>query len=174
VVTNAAGDTSAGSRTWAVTQSNATPGPNVIDLTGVTGTITLAAALPDLIQDVTFTGPGAAQLVVNANGTGRILNIENSHRTVSASGLTLTGATSGPVGGASQMSGVSALTVRNTWITGNSTGQTGGAAYFSGGALTIENSTISNNLAEATENMSWVVRDVVEVLNGRSPTYPVP
>jgi D-3-phosphoglycerate dehydrogenase len=26
----------------------------------------------------------------------------------------------------------------------------------------------------AVENMSWVVRDVVEVLNGRPPTYPAP
>jgi D-3-phosphoglycerate dehydrogenase len=26
----------------------------------------------------------------------------------------------------------------------------------------------------AVENMSWVVRDVVEVLNGRKPTYPAP
>jgi phosphoglycerate dehydrogenase-like enzyme len=26
----------------------------------------------------------------------------------------------------------------------------------------------------AVENMSWVVRDVVEVLNGRAPTYPAP
>jgi D-3-phosphoglycerate dehydrogenase len=26
----------------------------------------------------------------------------------------------------------------------------------------------------AVENMSWVVRDVVKVLNGRTPTYPAP
>jgi D-3-phosphoglycerate dehydrogenase len=26
----------------------------------------------------------------------------------------------------------------------------------------------------AVENMSWVVRDVVEVLNGRAPRYPAP
>jgi D-3-phosphoglycerate dehydrogenase len=26
----------------------------------------------------------------------------------------------------------------------------------------------------AIENMSWVVRDVMEVLNGRTPKYPAP
>ena len=26
----------------------------------------------------------------------------------------------------------------------------------------------------AVENMSWVVRDIIEVLNGRPPRYPAP
>jgi phosphoglycerate dehydrogenase-like enzyme len=33
---------------------------------------------------------------------------------------------------------------------------------------------MASRTSTATENMSWVVRDVVEVLEGRTPKYPAP
>src|SRR5271167_718800 len=62
-VTNT-GDTGTGSGTsgdlwYCITQANATAGPNSIDATGVTGTITLTSVLPTITQGVTIDGPGA-------------------------------------------------------------------------------------------------------------------
>jgi D-3-phosphoglycerate dehydrogenase len=44
--------------------------------------------------------------------------------------------------------------------------------------LGLENVLLTPHMAARTytaiENMSWVVRDVVDVLNGRPPKYPAP
>ena len=69
---NALTDTGAGSGTsgdlrYCISQSNATPGPNTIDATGVSGTISLTSALPAITAPVTITGPGANQLTVSGS-----------------------------------------------------------------------------------------------------------
>ena len=91
-------DSGAGSLRQAITDANANAGADTIAFdSGLTGTIALATALPNLTDDVTLTGPGAKLLTVarsSATGTAtfRIFTIDNGTATpptVSISGLTL-------------------------------------------------------------------------------------
>src|SRR4051812_38630786 len=50
----------------AIQQANASASADVISV-GVTGTINLGSALPDLSTDVTISGPGESQLTVRRN-----------------------------------------------------------------------------------------------------------
>ena len=58
---------------YCITQANALGGANTIDATGVTGTITLASALPTIASGdlLAVTGPGGGELTINANRVGR-------------------------------------------------------------------------------------------------------
>jgi hypothetical protein len=58
-------DSGLGSLRDAITQANATPGPDIIDLTGITGTIALATTLPTINESLSLNGPGVAQLTVS-------------------------------------------------------------------------------------------------------------
>ena len=91
-------DSGAGSLRQAITDANANAGADTITFAnGLTGTITLTSALPNLTDDVTLSGPGAKLMTVarsSAAGTPafRILTIDNGAATpptVSISGLTL-------------------------------------------------------------------------------------
>src|SRR5690348_12350490 len=78
-VTNT-GDTGSGSGSsgdlrYCITQANSTTGPNTVDATGVTGTITLHSVLPSITQALTITGPGASLLTVNGNELGSIFKV---------------------------------------------------------------------------------------------------
>ncbi len=59
-------DSGAGSLREAITSANNTAGADIIQL-NVSGTITLASPLPNLVESVELLGPGADQLVINAN-----------------------------------------------------------------------------------------------------------
>ena len=91
-------DSGAGSLRQAITAANANPGADtIVFANGLTGTIALTSALPNLTDDVTLSGPGAKTLTVarsSASGTPafRILTIDNGTATgpvISISGLTL-------------------------------------------------------------------------------------
>jgi len=45
-------------------------GADMIDATGVTGTVDLTGALPSISSSMTITGPGSAQLPINRNSGG--------------------------------------------------------------------------------------------------------
>src|SRR5262249_49457610 len=53
-------DLGAGSLSQAITDANANPGADVIDATGVSGTITLMTELPFVTDSVSINGPGSA------------------------------------------------------------------------------------------------------------------
>lgn len=65
-----------------------TAGPGDTIQFSVTGTITLATALPNIGNDLTIIGPGAAQLAISGNGAVQVFWI-NPGTVVSMSGLTI-------------------------------------------------------------------------------------
>jgi predicted outer membrane repeat protein len=146
-------DTGTGSGTsgdlrYCITQSNLTTGGNTIDMTGVTGTITLTTSLPNITEDVTITGPGPSNLTLNVNGTGRGFFQETPNFGVS--GLTITGSVTSGSGGAIWVGADYNLTVTDAVISGNTSGGRGGAIYFDvNGSLAITNSSITHNSSGA-------------------------
>jgi len=128
---------------------------DVIDLTGLSGQITLASEL--VIEDlVTITGPGAGALTISGNDAVRVFSVAS---TLTTSGtVTITGVTiadgSAPAGPGAGIffdcdSAVeSSLVLDGVVVTGNTGGELGGGLYFDrcdSGDLTITNSTISGN-----------------------------
>jgi hypothetical protein len=87
----------------AIFQAEQTPGAqNVIDLTGISGTINLEAALPPLFTTgsgtLTLLGPGASSLTISSQNSSRVLLVVQG--TVNVSGLTIAnGLAQGGAGG---------------------------------------------------------------------------
>ncbi|HLJ92950.1 MAG TPA: right-handed parallel beta-helix repeat-containing protein [Gemmataceae bacterium] len=116
---------------------------------GVTGTINLTKALPDLSKSVTIAGPGANLLTVrrDSGGSYRIFSVDGG-ATVTISSLTIANGI-GPqplqVGGGIANSGT--LTLNNSTLTGNSAFEGGGGGIFNSASamLTVNNSTLSGN-----------------------------
>ena len=111
-------------------------------------TITLANALPTLTSHTSITGPGKDQLIIDANGTGRVLALNGAD--VSLTGLTLT---SGYVGAAIDGAGIraqeSSLSISDASISGNTatTGVGGGINATIYTSITLANVEISDNTA---------------------------
>src|SRR5262245_42755487 len=98
-VTRLADDALAGSLRWAITPANQTPGDDTIDFQpGLTGTINLTSALPNLSSNIDMQGPGAASLTVrrNSGGSYRIFTVAGG-ATVLISGLTISNGTDGGI-----------------------------------------------------------------------------
>ncbi len=115
-----------------------------IDLTGVSGTITLGSVLDTVVADVVITGPGADQLTVDAAGVGRVLNFNNG--TYELSGVTITGGDISSGQGAGVRASLSTITIDSCVITGNqSTSGSDGALLVNSSDAVILNSTFSNN-----------------------------
>ena len=164
-----------GSLRQAITAANANPGADtIVFANGLTGTIALLSALPNLTDDVTLTGPGAKLLTVarsSAAGTAafRILTIDADPATpptVSISGLTLSngsiqGSASVRSGGGGVYSNKATVALTDCVITGNlvaggsspsvsggsSISASGGGGYNYQGTMTLTRCTISNNRA---------------------------
>jgi hypothetical protein len=69
-VTNTTDTTSAGSLRWAITAANADSNPSDLINFNVSGTITLASALPPITRsNLTISGPGASLLAIDGGGT---------------------------------------------------------------------------------------------------------
>jgi hypothetical protein len=118
--------------------------PHTIDMTGITGTITLATSLPQITKDMTITGPGASGLTLNVNNQGQGFNQGTANFGVS--GFTITGASNAGSGGAIYVGPNDNLTVSNAVITGNKSGGSGPAIYFyDNGSLAITSTSITNN-----------------------------
>ncbi len=122
------------------------PGPYTITV-GVSGTINLTSALPDIVDDVTFLGPGAANLTVRRSSgvSYRIFTIPNSN-TVSFSGFTMSDGRSGNDGGGG-ISNRGNLTLTNCVVRNNvASGAIGGGIYNTG-QLALINTSFSSNTA---------------------------
>jgi hypothetical protein len=73
-------------------------GADTIDLTGLSGTMTLETALPNLSSTITVNGPGADQLTIRRSDTApdfRIFTIVGTGTEVTIDGLTISNGTSG-------------------------------------------------------------------------------
>src|SRR6185369_4504932 len=116
--------------------------PDMIDATGVNGTINLTAELPNVTSNITMTGPGASQLTVrrDTGGDYRIFTITGVG-VFTLSGLTVSNGKAvdgsqgffgqnGGVGGGIQNSGT--LTLNDVTVTGN-VGGIGGTSTGSDG-----------------------------------------
>ena len=145
---------------------------------GVTGTIQLTGALPDLTHSISMEGPGADLLTVRGRGyesdpyNFRVFTVLEG-ATVSISGLTITNGYA-PYDGYSEdanlgggIANFGTLTLSNSTVTGNRvdscwnpngcfdvTAPTSGGGIFNGNAagtavLTLINSTVSHNYAYA-------------------------
>lgn len=107
VVNSTLDDGSNGTLRWAITQAEANAGADVIDLTGVSGTITLTSALPSITEDLDLNGPGSATLTITGNDLYRIFFINAMGAVITINDLTLahgkgvgrTGGTGGSNGG---------------------------------------------------------------------------
>ncbi len=170
-------DTGTGSLRQAISDADTAGGSNTILFqSGLSGSIDLASALPNITAPLTISGPGANVLAVNGEGTGRIFNFPNALSAGSEiSGLTLTGgnAATGYGGGidtqgapltlvgdnisgntAEQGGAINAyapLTIENSIMSGNTSTDDGGGGIFAVQQLAIEDSTISGNQATGTQ-----------------------
>jgi predicted outer membrane repeat protein len=143
-VTNTS-DSGAGSLRAAVTAAQATDYGGDIDFeSGVTGTITLASALPAFSQSMVIVGPGAGSLTISGNNSYQIFN---SSSNMFLSGLTLANGNSNSTsGGGGAISSSGTLTVMNSVFTGGLGGGAGGA-IDSNGTLIVTNCAFSGNSA---------------------------
>jgi len=121
---------------------------NTISLTGLSGTITLTSALPNITQSVTITGPGSNTLTISGNNAYQVFYIQSG--TVAISGLTLVnGYTKSLYGGGAILNYNGTLTVTNSTFSGNSAAGVNsvGGAIYNNKALTVTNSTFFENSA---------------------------
>ncbi len=143
-------DSGAGSLREAL--ANANPG-DTIDLTGLSGTITLTTGQLEIEDAVTIQGPGASALAISGNNASRVFYLldDLSGGTVTISGLTITGGNDGPGGGVffNCNGGSGSFVVSDAVVTGNTSDSLGGGLYFDrcdeGGSMSVLNSVVSNN-----------------------------
>ena len=123
---------------------------DTIDLTGITGTITLGSALPTISEDLAIVGPGSATLTVSGNNASRIIA---TSAPLSISGLTLAdGSASGSYpancGGAIYADTAGAdVELDGCVVTSCGAGARGGAVYMESATLTLDDCTVSSNTA---------------------------
>lgn len=118
----------------------------------LSGTITLASALPIISTPMTIVGPGSAQLTIDAAASTvaqrRVLEV-NGSVAVSISGLTLRGGVADEAGGL-RLNGNSVVTATDLTIRNNRALVTGGGGIGIRGAstLTLTNSLVTDNQAD--------------------------
>jgi trimeric autotransporter adhesin len=145
-------DSGAGSLRDALASVNAGAGGDVINFSGVTGTISLGSVL-SIGKSVAINGPGANLLTISGNDAVEVFNAV-AGTAVTISGLTIAHGFY-PAGGGIQANG-SALTVNNCTFSDNASNNTlainVGGAIITGGStiLTVNSSTFVNNSATGT------------------------
>jgi len=135
-----------GSLRQAILQANEVAKPREITFaSGLTGTIQLGGALPDLVSEATIRGPGPSKLRVRRNSGEEysILTVARTGR-VELSGLTISDGLATNGGG---INNAGALMIRNCDISRNRALQKGGGIY-NAGTLAIDSSTLTDNFAK--------------------------
>jgi uncharacterized repeat protein (TIGR01451 family) len=151
-------DSGAGSLRQAILDAESNGGADeIVFNAGVSGTITLGSALPEITEDLTITGPGADVLAVSGADSYRVFHITGGAVTIS--GLTIshgypdTAGALGNYGGGLYIASPASVTLRECAITDNtlpSDGTLAGAGIYSDGDLTLERCTVSGN--DAADN----------------------
>jgi len=178
IVTNT-NDSGAGSLRQAINDANANTDADTINFS-ITGTITLASSLTQIVYSTTINGPGSENLTVDGASAYRLFFFSGPmvppSQTFHISGLTLTGG-SAAQGGAISLAanqtltvdsciisgneatingggiscwGTSTLTIQNCIVSDNDATTSGGGIYSNSSNLTVQNSTISGNDATTT------------------------
>jgi CSLREA domain-containing protein len=119
-------------------------GDDVIDLTGVAGTITLGGTELAISSNLTIAGPGADQLTISGDNASRVFNVADSV-VVIISDVTIVKGNSTDDGGGIYNAGT--LTINRCTIASNLTTDNGGG-ISSSGAATVNSSTFHDNEAE--------------------------
>jgi CSLREA domain-containing protein len=142
-ITAANTDTASGA---AAGECSAGSGDDVIDM-GVTGTVNLTGALPDLSSNLKIEGPGADKFTVRRDTGGDYgIFLVRRGSVVSISGITIANGKSDFGGGVFNDGGD--LTITSSTVSDNSaTGGFGGGIVNWGGTLKITGSTVSGNSA---------------------------
>src|SRR5689334_5476185 len=149
----------------AICAANNTAGTDTITF-GVNGTFTLtrtgvnedgnSTGDLDLLSNITITGNGAGNTIIDGNNSDRVLDIDplqGSGAVVSISGVTIQHGRVDPaainLGAGVATGGSSTVTISNSTITANNSvsGTGGGIEAFN--SLTLTNVTVSNNTADA-------------------------
>jgi len=136
LVTNT-NDSGAGSLRQAILDANANSGSDIIDATGVTGTITLTTGQLSITDGVTISGPGANLLSVSGNNSSRVF----------------------------QISGGVTVNINNLTITGGNVSDNGGGIFVNGGILNLNNSAVSNNSANSGAGISILPYNLIGSVN---------
>ncbi len=132
-------------------EGNALAGSHTIDLTGLSGTITVNSLLPSLSRDFSIMGPGAATLEVQGTGTAlnpfRIFKVDAA-KSCTISGLDLTGGYAkgllGDSGGA--IANYGTLLLISVDIRGNYA-EDGGGGLYNEGEATLSSVLLHGNTA---------------------------
>ncbi|HQR12317.1 MAG TPA: right-handed parallel beta-helix repeat-containing protein, partial [Casimicrobiaceae bacterium] len=191
VVTNT-NDAGAGSLRAAVALANGAAPPNVITFDpGVTGTIVLNSGTIIInAGPLTILGPGAGVLTIDGNANDRIFLVADTGSTtcpaltgpndflVTISGLTLANAHRNTDNTGGAISSFHSLSVDSVVIRDNQAKAGAGISFltqFNGQALTITNSTFSNNIAKPTpvatsDQQGGALRVAVNCTGTRAPT----
>ena len=137
-------DSGPGSLRDDIQMSNAAGGANTITFSpGLTGTITLTSGQLEISANLTISGPGAGSLIVSANFTSRVMQVDQA-ATVSINDVTITeGQAANGTAGAN-------ATARTPAQDGARGGDGGG--IYNLGSLTLADDTISSNVAGAGGN----------------------
>jgi hypothetical protein len=142
------GDTGDGTLRAAITQANTVNGQVVIDMQGVSGTISLESALPSLARNITFMGPGSGNLYISRDtlqGNFRIFYMPLSTRIWVVEDVTLSwgNAGNGIPGGA--IYNLGNLNLLGCSLQHNSAGS--GGAIYNAGTVTVSNCAFFYNSA---------------------------
>ncbi len=117
----------------------------VVFAPGLTGTITLDGNALDISADVIITGPGAAQLTVDAGQQNGGFEVSN-YAQATLSGLTIENGSAAFGAGAYVNNGY--LTLQDCVLRNNQASSNGGAIELFGGSLSVNACTFENNSAD--------------------------
>lgn len=167
-------DAGAGSLRQAILDAEASPGADIVDMTGITGTITLASGLPNIAEDLTINGAGSVSTIIDGNGLYRPFFIggagvdDADAPVVVINDLTIQNGVAegespqGNAGGGAGMGGAifindGDVTLSNVNLTGNiAHGGNGGSSHFGGGSDGGDGPFPNTGGAQATVNIGFV------------------
>ena len=140
------GSGASGDLRYCLNQANMTTGANLINATGVTGTI-LTTSVLTIASSLTITGPADNSLVISGSTDTQVFTINGTGRTVVFKNLDITGGNTTASGGG-VFAGPNTVTFDTDWIYGNrTTANGGGIASSSGATITVKNCAITANSA---------------------------
>lgn len=126
-------------------------GTDVLDLSGLNGTITLGSALPVIFTPMTIQGPGASALAVSGNDAVRVFEVTSFAGTAAFSGLTMS---HGRCGFGCGIQNDGTTTLNDVVIDHNVAVVTGGTNTFPQGGGVRNTGTITMTLSTVSSNSS--------------------